>query len=380
MAGDFVVYLLRPSLEREGVLDDITSCELNERFNDVGAWSVSIDTRTALAPLLASAGYGIEVVRVSDGESLMAGPVVNRKRRRTRKESTLTVSGPDMNVWLRRRRAHPQPGTSAPPYNSQAYDVRTGTCSTILREYVTWNGGPSGLAVRAIPPSLSLAADPLAGSSVTGRARWQPLIELLQELAIAGGNIGFRLQKSGTSLEFSTYQPSDKTATIVFSEERGNLAEYEYESSAPKATYLYVGGGGEGTARVVREGSDPDEFAMWGRFEEFQDRRDTSDTTELDQAISKTLTEQASTVGLSLTPLDTPGQQYRTHYDLGDRVTVLIDGEPVQQLVTEVKTVFTDAGGLLVQPTVGTVSRHSVLRAFDRLKSLSSRLTHLERR
>lgn len=374
------MYLLQPNLERAGQLDDVTSCELVERFNDVGAWTMSINADTTLAPLLAEAGYGIEVVRPSDGQSLMSGPVVTRKRRRTLKENTLTVSGPDTNIWLRRRRAHPQPGTASPPYNSQAYDVRTGVCSTILREYVAWNGGASGLSVRGVPPSLSLAADPLAGSTVTGRARWQPLLELLQELALAGGSVGFRLRKSGTGLEFSTYQPVDKTATVVFSEERGNLAGYEYESSAPKATYVYVGGGGEGTARVVREGSESEEFAVWGRFEEWQDRRDTSDSTELDQEIVKTLVEQASTVGLSLTPLDTPGQRYRTHYELGDRVTVLIDGEPVQELVTEVKTVFTDAGGLLVQPTVGTASRHTVLRAFDRLKSLHSRVTKLERR
>jgi hypothetical protein len=377
--ADFVVYLLNPNLDREAEIDDFASCELVERFNAVGAWVLTVHAESPTAGLLTSPQYGIEVVRASDGLTLMSGPMVKRKRVRDANNNTLMVSGPDQNVWLARRRAHPQPATSAPPYNSQAYDVRTGVASTVMRQFVDVNTAGSALTSRQVP-NLTLASDPAVGSSVTGRARWQSLLELEQELALAGGNLGFRIRKSGSDLVFEIYQPQDKTASVLFSEALGTLAEFEYEATAPTATYLYVGGGGEGTARVIREAPEPDAYSQWSRFEDFADRRDTSDTTELDQSLTKSLTEQGAVTGLRITPIDKPDQQYRTDYDLGDRVTAVVDGEPIQELITEVKTILTPAGALYARPTIGTVNRSGVLRAFDRLRSIGSRLTNLERR
>lgn len=376
--ADFVVYLLNPNLERQGQVEDFASCELVERFNAVGAWVLTVHASSASAGLLATPQYGIEVVRKSDGATLLSGPMTKRRRERTADDNKLLVSGPDQNIWLARRKAHPQPATSAPPYNSQDYDVRTGTASTIMRQYVDVNAAGGAITARQVP-QLTLAADPVVGGPVTGKARWQSLLELGQELALAGGNLGFRIVKSGADIVFEVYQPQDKTE-IVFSEPLGTLAEFEYEATAPTATYLYVGGGGEGTARVIREGPEPDEYSAWGRFEEFQDRRDTTDTAVLDQERDKTLTEKASVTGLSITPIDKPDQRYRTHYDLGDRVTAVVDGVPIQELITEVKTILTPAGALYARPTIGTVNRKGVLGAFDRLRSLGSRLTNLERR
>ncbi len=376
---DFVAYLLNPNLEREAQIDDFASCELVDRFNAVGAWMLTVHADSATAGLLATPQYGIEVVRCSDGGTLLSGPMTKRRRERTANENKLLVSGPDQNVWLARRRAHPQPATSTPPYNSQAYDVRTGVASTVMRQYADVNAAGGALTARQVP-RLTLASDPVVGDSVTGRARWQSLLELEQELALAGGNLGFRIVKSGTDLVFQVYQPQDKTATVLFGDALGTLAEFEYEATAPTATYLYVGGGGEGTARVIREGPEPDEYSQWSRFEDFRDRRDTSDTTELDQEREKTLTEMASVTGLSITPIDKPDQKYRTHYNLGDRVTAVIDGQPIQELITEVKTILTPAGALYARPTIGSVNRSGVLGAFDRLRSLGSRLTNLERR
>lgn len=377
--ADFVVYLLDPNLERVAQVEDFASCELVERFNAVGAWMLTVHANSTSAPLLATPQYGIEVVRKSDGETLLSGPMTKRRRERTADDNKLVVSGPDQNVWLSRRRAHPQPTTASPPYNSQAYDTRTGVASTIMRQYADVNAGGGALAARQVP-RLTLASDPAVGNSVTGQARWQSLLELEQELALAGGNLGFRIAKDGTDLVFEVYQPQDKTTTVLFSDALGTVAEFEYEATAPAATYLYVGGGGEGTARVIREGPEPDEYSTWSRIEEFQDRRDTSDTAVLDQEQAKTLTEKASVTGLSITPIDKPDQMYRTHYDLGDKVTAVIDGAPVQELITEVKTLLTPAGALYARPTIGSVNRSGVLGAFDRLRSIGSRLTNLERR
>lgn len=378
--GEWTLYLRAPDLTRVGIIDDFQQVDAVPRHNDVGTWAVDIDSRVRHATALARPGYGIDLVR--GGVSVMSGDMRFRQRIRDGHRSRLLVSGYDDNGWLNRRVAHPQPSAAAPPYSVDAYDVRTGLASTVLRQYVDVNGGPSALAVRRIT-GLTLAADPLIGSTVTGRARWQSLLVLLQELALAGGGLGFHLRRSATSRVFTVYQPVDRTATVRFSTGLGNLAGYEYQAEAPSANYLFVGGGGEGTARTVREGQDPESIVDFGRIEIFRDRRDTTDSGELDQEITKTLDESAGRTGISITPIETTRLRYLTDYTLGDKVTALLDDEPIKEVIREVRIKLTPAGPQQMLPEIsspGSPGIAEVMRIFRRLRAFDSRLTNLERR
>lgn len=377
MTSEFTVYLRAPDLTREAQIEDFQSLECVDRYCAVGAWTLTIDRRTGPAAKLVTPGYGIEVV-TADGGYVLAGPMTTCRRVRDAQRNTLTVSGPDDNVWLARRLAHPQPATAVPPYSSTAYDVRTGVASTVLRAYVNANAAGGALTARQVP-GLTLDVDPLLGGSVTGKGRWQKSLLLLQELALAGG-VGFRVRQSGTQLLFTVYQPVDRSTTVVFSEELGNLLGFEYDSAAPSSNYLFCGGQGEEELRTIREGQDSATIADWGRIEEFHDRRDTNDTAVLDQEITTTLDENAGSAGLSLTPVDTPTQKARTHYNTGDRVTAVIDGEEIQDLIRELRTVLTPDGAQRTVPVIGATARTGVLRIFDRLRATGSRLANLERR
>lgn len=378
--GEWTLYLRAPDLTRVGIIDDFQQVDAVPRFNDIGTWAVDLDSRVRHALTLTRPGYGIELVR--DGVSVMSGDMRFRQRIRDGRRSRILVSGYDDNVWLSRRLAHPEPSTAAPPYSAQDYDVRTGQASTILRQYVDVNAGPSALAVRRVT-GLTLAADPLIGTTVTGRARWQRLVLLLQELALKGGGLGFHLRRSGTTRVFTVYQPVDRTTTVRFSTGLGNLAGYEYQAEAPTANYLFCGGGGEGTARTVREGQVPESVVDWGRIEEFRDRRDTTDAGELDQEIAKTLDESAGRTGISITPIETARLRYLTDYTLGDKVTALLDDEPIKELIREVRIKLTPAGPQQTLPEIsspGSPGIAEVMRIFRRLRAMDSRLTNLERR
>jgi hypothetical protein len=375
--GEWTVYLRAPDRTRAGQIEDFQQCDAVPRFNDVGTWALDLDSRAPLAVTLTEPGYGIEIVR--EGTVVMSGDMRFRKRTRDGSRSRILVSGYDDTVWLHRRLAHPQPATVAPPYSVNEHDVRTGTCSTVLRAYVDVNAGPSALAVRRVA-GLTLAADPLVGASVTGRGRWQHLLTLLQELALAGGGLGFRITRSGTDRVFTVYQPADLTSTVKFSIELGNLAGYEYESEAPSANYIVVGGGGEGTARTIREGQDPSSVVDWGRIEAFRDRRDTTATAELDQEITKQLEESAGRTGISITPVETEALRYLTDYTLGDKVTAVLDGEPVREVIREVRIKLTPDGPQQTLPDISSAGRPEVLRIFRLLRATDRRLTNLERR
>src|SRR3954469_18779178 len=104
------------------------------------------------------------------------------------------------------------------------------------------------------------------------------------------------------------------------------MGSYTYGKTRPDFTYVFVGGAGEGTARVVVESQDPVQMAAWGRrIEVFVDRRDTAVAAELSGEGDKTLAAGQGKTTLQFTPVDLPGAQYRVDYDLGDTVAYALD-------------------------------------------------------
>lgn len=378
MADDWKLYLRAPDLTREGQIDHFTTIDAVPRFNDIGTWQLVLPWTSRHALALTTPGYGIELVR-NDVDVVMSGPMTKPRREKSLNSNTLTVSGRDDNVWLARRLAHPQPATAAPPYGTNEHNVSTGVASTVLRHYVNVNAGAGALSVRQVT-GLSLDVDPLAGSTITGRGRWQVLLKLLQDLAQAGGGLGFRVRKSGGALLFTVYQPADKTSTIRFDEAQGTLAGFVYDREAPEVDYVVAGGGGEGTARTIAEGQSSDAIAQWGRIEAFTDRRDTTDAGELAQEITQALDEGAERVGMSITPIDLDNQKYLADYDLGDQVTAVIDGTPVAEVIREVRLKLDPDGPQQVLPSIGTPGRRPLLKVFEQLRRATARITDLERR
>lgn len=368
------VFVRDAALRRVGQVEDFT-LEMPIRFNRVSTWQLTADASSQLASLLEDTG-GIVVVR--DGVTLLSGPVTTRTFTRTEGRTQLVASGVDDTVWLARRLALPVP--SGPPYTAQAYDDRSGVAETVMRGYVNDNLGPGATAARKLT-ALTLAADGGRGTSVRGRARFVSLLELLQSLALAGGDLGFRIVQVGLGLEFQIYEPADRTGTAVFSSELGNLAGYTFSRTVPVADYAYVGGGGEGTARTIVEGGDTAAIGAYGRSEVFVDRRDTTLAADLEQSRDEALVEQGATSSLSLTPINTESVAYGQEYTVGDRVSVVVEGVTVQEVVREV-VLRLDANGEVLTPVVGTAGASSpqVPALFDAQARQARRLSNIERR
>lgn len=371
-----VVYVRNTSLQRVALVEDFQRLELTCRFNGIGSWTLDVDQSLDAAVALSAPGCGIEVSY--GGTTLLSGPVTGRKHERDATKNAATISGVSDDVWLARRLASPQPATFYPPYSGLAYDARTGVASTVLRGFVGDNAGPSAIGPRQVP-GLTMGTDPAVGVSGTWQGRWQPLPELLDEIAITAG-LGYRVAQSGTTLLFSVSQPVDRSGSVRFDLGLGNLAAYTYEAGAPESTYVFVGGSGEGVARVVQEVYDPDAQAMWGRIEKFVDKRDSSVAANLTQAGTDELTQHAEQTSLSITPIDTPQMQFGTHYNLGDKVTAVIDGVSVVDVVREVKLTLTPDGARQLVPTIGTPGPKTIFRLFRDVRNLASRMTNLERR
>lgn len=364
------------ALRRTGQVEDFASLTAVLRFNRTSTWLLALDAASPAVPLLGrTAGLIVE----RDGVQVLSGPVTAREVTSAQGKTTIIVAGVDDTVWLERRLALPVP--AGPPYTAAEYDDQTGPAETVLRGFVDRNLGPTATAARRLP-SLTLPASLGRGTSVRGRGRFHPLLELLQGLALAGGDLGFRIVQVGEALEFQVYVPADRTATAVFSEELGNLAGYTYREAAPLADYVYVAGQGEGTARAIVEGGTQSAIDIYGRLELFKDRRDAPDTATLQQSLTEVLAESVSPTALTITPIDTAAVAYGREYVLGDRVTVLALSEVIRDVVREVTLTLTPDRGEQIAPVIGTPGASSprALALFARQDRLDRRLGQQERR
>lgn len=370
----WTLYLRDATLARQGQIEEYASFETVLRYNDVSTWTLELDARHALVPQIIQPGAGILLVR--GGTVVMSGPWTRLDGRADGNHEVLTVTGASDEVLLREAQASPVPSASSPPYSAQEHDVRTGIASTVLRQYVDANAGPGAVSTRR-KLGLTIGTDTLVGSTVTGRARWQVLLTLLQDLATSGG-VGFRVVQVDQGREFQVYQPQDKSSLVKFSTALGTLSEFSHTTNRPTATYVYVAGGGEGTARVVRERASS-QYATWGRIEgELVDQRHTSVTTELDQAGDEELIEQGQRTTLAVTPIDTDQQRFGEHYDLGDIVSADLGAfGQVSDLMREV-TVSLRPESQRITPALGTTL--TVPPLFEALRRTRHRVINLERR
>ena len=332
-------------------LDTWDSVEMVKRWAGVGTWRIKAAQSDALVALR-QPGAALRVL--VDGDEWLTGPVRQPKRTATAGVVDVDVAGWCDLVHLGRRLAHPAPTDTAPSGAGKwtaAYKTRSGVASTVIRAYVDENAGPSAVSFRRVP-GLTLAADPAVGSTVSESARFDPLLELAQRVA-AVDDLGL----DANGLVFTVSAPTDSTATVVFALEDGTAEGWGDTRTAPGATHVYVAGSGEGVDRVFVVSADETAAAAWGRVEVFRDRRDSADLSGvLASTGAGLLAELAATDVTDVDPIDTDGQAWRTHWDLGHRVSLVVGGEILTGLVSEVAVKLTP-GDEVVTPKVGTIRR-----------------------
>ena len=262
--------------DRLGQIEGYEAAQIVARFNDVSTWQLTAATDTPGARLLLEAEHPRLVVETTPEMVFRSGPVTHIERQTGADGDLVTFSGVDDLIYLRHRLAHPEPGTAAPPYDTQAFDTRTGPASAVIAGFVDANAGEAAHADRRVP-GLTVPVPADLGPDITVSARYQNLLTMIQRLA-ARARLGIEIR----DLEFFVFEPAGPRA--VFSSDLGTLAGWSETVEAPAVNHVYVAGGGRGVNRIIREYSDGESVAAWGRIEGFDDRRDTTVTAELDQA------------------------------------------------------------------------------------------------
>lgn len=343
-------------------------CTIIARYNDVSTYELVLPTSSEAAQVLMAATEPRLAVYSPTGDIFRSGPVIRFLREADAGGDFVTVNGVDDMVWLRRRVAHPQPGTAAPPYSSTATDTRTGAASQVIAGYVDRNVGAAAVTARRVP-GFSVLTPTAFGGTVKTEARYENLLAFLQPIADAA-NVGMRVRDK----VFECFQP---TGQAMFSIDVGTLAAFASTSEAPESNYVYVGGSGEGAARLIREYASSGSVASWGRSETFVDQRGTSDTATLDQAGAEALASAVQPSKAQLDVVDLPEQQFLTDWNVGDLATVVLGDVVFTDVITEATVAFAANTPLKVTPAIGGLVAD--LTSFREMNSVRRRIRQLER-
>lgn len=203
---------------------------------------------------------------------------------------------------------------------------------TIMKTLVDYNAGASATVgnsrLRAgTIAGLSVQANGAQGNAMPLACAYDNLLSTLQFISTTGGGGGdFDLVlTSGANYEFRFYPGqfgTDRTATILFALEYGNMANPVYTINRfEQKTVAVVGGQGQdsGRAIAVRTGS---EYATGIDIELFVDGRNESTTAALEKRGDIALDANKNKLkSFSFDVLQVPSYFYGQHYFLGDLVS-----------------------------------------------------------
>lgn len=379
----YQIYVRDRNLQRVGVIGDYKKFSYTLHFNDVGKWLLELADGTREAEYIKKVraqGGGLGGIVVErEHQFLFSGPIRNLEVTGDWDDTegdVLRIEGMDDNGLLATRLAMP------PPYYAVAgtgigYDVFQGKAEAAMIHLVRKNGGEESTNPRRIL-GLTTPSNGGRGCNITIRSRYHSLIEKLQECALLD-ELGFHVIQVEQALQFQVYEPQDKSRFVVFSRERRNLAGYRYSVVAPESNFVIGGGMGEEEARVFAYLGDEPSRQLYGTIEGFDDQRNISDQAELIKSINNKMIEQTEKTELEIQPLNVEPNLFMRDYMLGDRVSVEIQGEVIQDLIRSIAVEVTETDEKIT-PVIGTPGVGTKFRLFDQVRNLEGRLGQIERR
>ena len=386
MRVDDLIFEVRDkNLNRIGLIlpQDLVGATMVVRFNNTGTWALRLPYNHPMGELLRLPGYGLIVTGPNNGV-IISGPTLTAKLDQTmdNTDGTWQIEGASDDITLSERLAYPTPTTADVTAQIIAQDVRTGAAETVIKAYLNANIGPSAPAARQLA-GLIIEADQSKGTVVTGIARFNTLQELFYDLAQVGG-IGYRLAQPDGGIDFTVYEPADRSSTVRMDIQNRQLSSSSYSYGTAKVTRAIVAGRGEQENRLFIERTNTAslnaEVAWARRIEVFHDARQAESTDELNTAGDELLVDKGKTiVEMAVTPTDDTNMVYGVDWFLGDTVTIVANSIEAVAVVTEVG-IQVAQDGVRIGATVGTpVGVEFEAKLLATVQNQETRISNLER-
>jgi hypothetical protein len=380
---DLTVEVRDKTLKRVGAIrPEELVLELEDQFNNVGTWKLTLAVEHPLATALRTPGSGVVITGPTD--ILMSGPTTKSEFAATPEDpgGSVVFEGVSDTCVLSDYLAFPQPSNINPTTQTLSHDIRTGPAETLLHAYVNANIGPSAPTGRR-KTSLIMGTNLARGTSMTKKARFPVLGNLLTEIAVVDG-LGFRVVQRDANLVFETYQITNRASIIRLDVMNNTLAGQRVAITPPAATHVIVAGQGEQVDRTFRDVTTTESLAAeadWGRrIEVFQDQRDQSEDAELDQSGLETLADKGFTaVAVQAVPMEDSAMTFGVDWGLGDVVSVVVNDQELVSTVTGMILKATSEG-FKIGVELGDATGFNAEAAYaQRVQNTESRVSQLER-
>lgn len=282
-------------------------------------------------------GNIIEVTR--NGVTDFTGYVMGHRRtfdQKAPQSSLVEVKGLDLTGWLLRQRCAVPPGTFQ-------YYGNQGAAEVVMQNAITDHFvNPTDSARIVANLALGPLHDPALGQTVVINLHGEKWSDAMGQIALAG-EVGYQVTLNGVNtLEFDVYVGYDRSVQggaaaqpVIFNPNFRDLTSFIYEIDLTNLeNHVYtMGGDGTAASRFTVEDQDPASQGMWGRFEAFQDGMDAYNAAIAHTEGAIYLAPKTLWDRLSFIPRDTSANSYKTHWDLGDTVTVRFDDWGVYKAV-----------------------------------------------
>lgn len=269
----------------------------------------------------------------------------------SRSGNRLAVDGTPLKGLAKRRICLP-PLITGGPYNQFGYDLFTGDAESAYLHFAANNLTAPEDAARAMP-RLELAQNLHRGAELPWQARFERLSDLFEDIGAATG-LGWDIRPDFGAKRYvlGAWAGADRTTgtgRCALSRALGNVGEGTVTEDAGSAvTVVYAGGAGEDENRLIL--SFGNENAGLARYEAFEDCGSADEAQMLELAARRKLKPPART--LTADVLDGGLCRYERDYDVGDRVTVVLDGFRMDARLIEMQETW-EGGRRTLRATFG---------------------------
>lgn len=234
------------------------------------------------------------------------------------------------------------------------HSLKQAAAETVLKEFVDENAGPGASNVYSYPdneegrlvngtiPHFNIEADQARGPIYTAHYTWRNLYEIAQEIA-QGSSVDFAVvRRDKNQFEFKCYYPTrgtDKTNTLIFSPEYGNMSVPSYTKSRTEEVNLVaVLGTGEQKARrfIISQDAVTIAESPWNQRETTHDSRNSDDVQVYMDTGKEVLNNLKAKTAFTFDVMQTDASAYGYDYVLGDICTVKFGAITQRKKITAV--------------------------------------------
>lgn len=192
-------------------------------------------------------------------------------------------------------------------------------------------------------PGLSVQANAACGAAIDWDCAWDKVLTVCQSVAESGSGDFNVVKTASYSWEFRYYKDqlgSDRSASLVFSTEQGNMADpVKIFDRSEERTIAIVGGEGREEVRDTAVRTGTNFAASVNDIEGFADARNYSASESFEAFGDKKLAEWKARAVIDFRVVQTEKVFYGRDYFVGDKAKVVFDDDTAACMIIDSATV-----------------------------------------